>query len=44
MMKVFSFRFYKSLGPFNMLTVKGSSETAFYESSLMQILQEFGTF
>ena len=30
MMKVLSCRFYKSLGPFNMLTVKGCSETVFF--------------
>ena len=30
MMKVLSFRFYKILGPFKMLTVKGFSETVFF--------------
>ena len=30
MIKVLSCRFYKSLGPFNMLTVKGCSETVFF--------------
>ena len=29
-MKVLSSKFYKSLGPFNMLTVKGCSETVFF--------------
>ena len=29
-MKVFSWAFYKFLGPFNLLTVKGCFETAFF--------------
>ena len=43
LMKVPSCRFSKSLGPFYMLTLKGHSEAVFYESFLMQILQEFGS-
>ena len=31
MMKVLSYRFYKTLGPFNMLIFKRISETVFYK-------------
>ena len=37
MMKVLSCRFYKSLGPFNMLTVKGVSETVFFKEWSNQV-------
>ena len=38
-MKVLSCRIYKSLGPFNMLTVTGCSETVFLESGLTKSLR-----
>ena len=37
-MNVLSWRFYKSLGPFNMLTVKACSERCFLESGLTKSL------
>ena len=42
MMKVLSCRFYKSLALFNMLTVKGCSETVFFlESKLTKSFTVF---
>ena len=38
-MKVLSCRIYKSLGPFNMLTVTGCSETVFLASGLTKSLR-----
>ena len=38
MMKVFSCRFYKSVGAFNIMTVKECSETVFLESFLSKSL------
>ena len=38
MIKVLSCKFHKGLGPFNMFTVKGCSETAFLESGLTNSL------
>ena len=37
LMKVLSYTFYKSLVPFNMLTVKGCSETVFFRELFNQV-------
>ena len=37
MMKMLSFRFYKIVGPFNMLTVEGCSETVFFREWSNQV-------
>ena len=37
-MKVLSWRLYKSLGPFNMFTVKGCSETVFFKEWTNQVI------
>ena len=37
MMQALSRRFYKSLAPFHMLTVKGCSETVFFRESSNQV-------
>ena len=36
-MKVLSCRIYKSLGPFNMLTIKGCSQTVFFRECSNQV-------